>query len=49
MIAGYMGKGEAFDDAIASFAILYAEHSAADYAAFLKAKGSSGQSSEKGS
>jgi hypothetical protein len=38
MIAGYMGKGEAFDDAIASFAIFYAERSAADYAAFLKAR-----------
>jgi hypothetical protein len=38
MIAGYMGKGGAFDDAIASFAMLYAERSAADYAAFVKAR-----------
>ncbi|MGJ0508886.1 MAG: DUF2252 family protein [Methylocystis sp.] len=38
MIAGYMGKGEAFDDAIASFATLYAERSIADYAVFLKAR-----------
>lgn len=38
VIAGYMGKGDAFDDAIASFAMFYAERSAADYAAFLKAR-----------
>ena len=38
MIAGYMGKGEAIDDAIASFAIAYAEQTVADHAALVKAK-----------
>jgi uncharacterized protein (DUF2252 family) len=37
-IAGYMGKSEAFDDAIASFAMAYADQTAADHAALVKAK-----------
>src|SRR5229473_8343316 len=38
-IAGYMGKSEALDDAIASFAMAYANQTAVDYAALVKAKG----------
>jgi hypothetical protein len=38
-IAGYMGKSEALDDAIASFAMAYADQTNADYAALVKAKG----------
>jgi len=34
MIAGYLGKGEAFDDAMASFAMLYAAQTSADHSAF---------------
>ncbi|MBI5311932.1 MAG: DUF2252 domain-containing protein [Methylocystis sp.] len=33
-LAGYMGKNEAFDDALASFAVLYARQNAKDYEAF---------------
>ncbi|QGM98046.1 DUF2252 domain-containing protein [Methylocystis parvus] len=33
-LAGYMGKGEAFDDALASFAMLYAKQTRKDYQAF---------------
>lgn len=33
-LSGYMGKSEAFDDALASFAILYARQNAEDYEAF---------------
>jgi predicted alpha/beta hydrolase len=39
-IAGYTGKSEALDDAIASFAMAYADHTNTDYAALVKAKGS---------
>jgi hypothetical protein len=38
-MAGYMGKSEAFDDAIASFAMAYADRTAIDHAALVKAKG----------
>ena len=38
-IAGYMGKGEVLDDAIASFAMAYADRTIADHAALVKAKG----------
>jgi len=34
VLAGYMGKGETFDDAIASFAMLYAKQTARDCQAF---------------
>ncbi|MEF3366140.1 DUF2252 domain-containing protein [Methylocystis sp. 9N] len=34
-LAGYMGKSAAFDDALASFAMLYARQNAKDYEAFL--------------
>jgi hypothetical protein len=40
-IAGYMGKGGVFDDAIASFALAYADQTFTDYAALVKAKGPS--------
>jgi hypothetical protein len=38
MIAGYMGKGEDFDDALASFALAYADQTVIDHAALVKAK-----------
>ncbi len=38
-LAGYMGKSEAFDDALASFAMLYAQQNAKDYEAFCKQRG----------
>ncbi|MGD9544056.1 MAG: DUF2252 domain-containing protein [Methylocystis sp.] len=34
ILAGYMGKSAAFDDALASFAMLYAQQNARDYKAF---------------
>jgi hypothetical protein len=37
VIAGYMGKGEAFDDALAGFALAYARRNAADFTAFRQA------------
>ena len=37
-IAGYMGKSEVFDDAIASFAMLYAEQTIRDHAALVAAR-----------
>ena len=37
-IAGYMGKSEVFDDAIASFAMAYADQTVVDHAALVKAK-----------
>lgn len=33
-LAGYMGKSDAFDDALASFAMVYAQQNAKDYEAF---------------
>jgi hypothetical protein len=39
-IAGYAGKSGALDDAIASFAMAYADQTNADHAALVKAKGS---------
>ena len=36
-IAGYLGKGEVFDDAIAEFSVRYAEQNLADHAAFVTA------------
>ena len=41
VIAGYMGRNEAFDDALASFAMAYAEQTVKDHAALVKAKGGS--------
>lgn len=38
VITGYMGKSEVLDDAIASFAMAYADQTAVDYAALVKAK-----------
>jgi uncharacterized protein (DUF2252 family) len=38
MLAGYMGKGEALDDALASFAMAYAERTQGDYEQLVKAK-----------
>lgn len=37
MIAGYMGTGQTFDDAIGEFAVEYAAQSRSDYRAFIKA------------
>ena len=39
VIAGYMGRNAAFDDALASFAMACAEQTVKDYAALVKAKG----------
>ena len=41
VIAGYLGRNEAFDDALASFAMAYAEQTVKDWAALVKAKGGS--------
>src|SRR5712671_1109904 len=38
-IAGYTGKSEVLDDAIASFATAYADQTSADHVALVKAKG----------
>ena len=37
MIAGYMGASEIFDDAIAEFAVDYADQAHKDHRAFVKA------------
>ena len=37
MIAGYMGTGQSFDDAIGEFAVEYAAQNQSDYRAFIKA------------
>ena len=39
VIAGYMGRNGAFDDALASFAMAYADQTVRDHAALMKAKG----------
>jgi uncharacterized protein (DUF2252 family) len=39
MIAGYMGKNDAMDDALASFAMAYAKRTRQDYDLLAKAKG----------
>jgi uncharacterized protein (DUF2252 family) len=39
LIAGYMGRSAAFDDALASFAMAYAKQTVEDHAALIKAKG----------
>jgi hypothetical protein len=38
-IAGYMGKGDAMDDALASFAMVYAKRTKRDYDRLMQAKG----------
>jgi hypothetical protein len=38
VVAGYMGKSEVMDDAIASFAMAYAAQTGVDHAALVKAK-----------
>ena len=38
LLAGYMGKSDAFDDAIASFAMLYTDRTQSDYAALLRSR-----------
>jgi hypothetical protein len=40
LIAGYMGKNDALDDAVASFAMAYAVRTQQDYDLLAKAKGS---------
>ena len=37
LIAGYMGKTEAFDEAISKFAVAYADQTERDYVSFVKA------------
>jgi hypothetical protein len=37
MIAGYMGSGQTFDDAVGEFATEYASQNRSDYRAFLSA------------
>ena len=37
MIAGYMGSGSAFDDAMEEFAVEYADQVQRDHRAFVKA------------
>jgi hypothetical protein len=44
VIAGYMGRSQAFDDAIASFALSYADQTSIDHAALVKAKSPSAAS-----
>ena len=39
VIAGYMGRNGAFDDALASFAMAYADQTVKDHAALVKARG----------
>jgi len=39
VLAGYMGKSDAFDDALASFAMAYAARTQQDYDLLAKAKG----------
>jgi len=39
IISGYVGKSEAMDDALASFAMAYAERTQSDYDRLVKAKG----------
>jgi uncharacterized protein (DUF2252 family) len=39
LLAGYMGNSEAMDDALASFAMAYADRTQSDYDRLLKAKG----------
>jgi uncharacterized protein (DUF2252 family) len=39
VMAGYMGKSETFDDALASFALAYADQTITDHSALMKAKG----------
>jgi hypothetical protein len=41
VITGYMGRNDGFDDALASFALAYAEQTIKDHAALVKAKGGS--------
>jgi len=36
-IAGYMGKTDAFEEAIAKFAVVYADQTDRDYGLFIKA------------
>jgi predicted alpha/beta hydrolase len=37
ILAGYMGSGQTFDDAIGEFAVEYADQSMSDYRAFIQA------------
>jgi predicted alpha/beta hydrolase len=47
-IASYLGKGDAFDRAIADFSVAYADQNERDYAAFVKAVRSGRLSAEVG-
>jgi hypothetical protein len=37
MISGYMGKSEAFDEALTSFSVAYADQNEKDYSVFKQA------------
>jgi hypothetical protein len=43
VLAGYMGKGEVIDEALAAFAMAYAERTAKDYERLVKAKAPQGR------
>jgi hypothetical protein len=47
-IAAYLGKGDAFDRAIAGFSVSYADQNERDYEAFVNAVRSGRLSAEKG-
>ena len=48
VISGYLGKSEAFDDAMGSFAMLYAKQTVSDHAALVAAKGAPAPAKAKG-
>jgi uncharacterized protein (DUF2252 family) len=48
-IASYLGKGDAFDQAVADFSVAYADQNERDYEAFVAAVGSGRLSAEAGS
>ena len=37
MISGYLGKSDTFDNALANFAVMYADQNEEDFAVFTKA------------
>jgi uncharacterized protein (DUF2252 family) len=48
LIAGYLGSGDVFDEAVASFAVRYADQAERDHAAFVDAIGSGRIEAESG-
>ena len=47
VIASYMGRNDAFDDALASFAMAYADQTVRDHAALVKARGGKAEAPSK--